>query len=262
MLWKPSELTHDRRRGHMHRQRVTAAHGLPNGIFNIAIGEREISRADDQRRAPAGRKLPVPSARQTRVASRCQRKQDAPSSNSAATTPSSSAKTPTCFLWCWIVFGAVGTAGQRSRSTRRIIAQRSIVDTLCEQAVKAYRQVPIGDPLDSGTLMGPLVNQRAVDNMLAWPAQRNRAARCCAAGVCPTSARTSSEPTIISMPQQTPLVCDETFAPILYVMAYDTLDEALELHNGVPSLHRGTIFTANLLSAEQFSRCRVRLRHR
>jgi aldehyde dehydrogenase (NAD+) len=153
-----------------------------------------------------------------------------------------------------IVFGAVGTAGQRCTTTRRIIVQRNIVDNLCERLVKAYKQVPIGDPLDSGTLMGPLVNERAVEAMLAavdtakaqggevlWGGNRLLG-----------KGTHFVEPTIIRMPSQTPLVCDETFAPILYVMAYDQLDAAIEIHNGVPQGLSSAIFTTNLLSAEQF----------
>lgn len=153
-----------------------------------------------------------------------------------------------------IVFGAVGTAGQRCTTTRRIIAHAAIADKLVERLVSAYRTVPIGDPLAAGTLMGPLVNERAVT------AYETAIARAVSEGGTVVTGGTRLPeigphfvaPTIIRMPGQTPLVCDETFAPILYVMTYTTLEEAMALHNGVPQGLSSAIFTTNLLTAENF----------
>ena len=153
-----------------------------------------------------------------------------------------------------ILFAAVGTAGQRCTSTRRIIAQRSIAPELIERLKKAYAQVTIGNPLDDGILMGPLVEEQAVTDMFAALEQVKQQG-----GQVITGGRRLEdkgacfvEPTIVKMPGQTPIVCEETFAPILYLMEYDTLDDAIALHNGVPQGLSSAIFTTNLLSAEMF----------
>ncbi|HSB81425.1 MAG TPA: aldehyde dehydrogenase family protein [Candidatus Methylomirabilis sp.] len=153
-----------------------------------------------------------------------------------------------------ILFGAVGTAGQRCTTTRRIIMHKSIAKDLTERLVKAYKQVTIGNPLDNGVLMGPLVNEKAVEDMLA--ALETIKAQ---GGEILTGGRRLSEkgpcfvePTIVKMRQQVPIVCEETFAPILYLMEFDTLDEAIAIHNGVPQGLSSAIFTTNLQSTERF----------
>lgn len=153
-----------------------------------------------------------------------------------------------------IVFGAVGTAGQRCTSTRRIIAHESIVDELTDRLVSAYKTVPIGDPMVEGTLMGPLVSAQSVENMLAALEQAKAGGGEVLVGgkALPEKGPHFVEPTIVRMPQQTPLVCEETFAPILYIMSYRDLDEAIAIHNGVPQGLSSAIFTNNLLSSEQF----------
>lgn len=153
-----------------------------------------------------------------------------------------------------ILFGAVGTAGQRCTTTRRIIMHQAIADELTERLVKAYQQVTIGDPLGDDTLMGPLVNEAAVDDMMsALETAKQQGGEILYGGSrLPELGPTFVEPTIIKMPEQMPLVCEETFAPILYLMEYETLDEAIEIHNGVPQGLSSAIFTTNLLSAEQF----------
>ena len=153
-----------------------------------------------------------------------------------------------------IVFGAVGTAGQRCTTTRRIIAHRTIVNELVARLLRAYATVPIGDPLLTSTLMGPLINQQAVDAMSGAivTAQAEGGTLLTGGKARPDLGPNFVEPAIIRMPKQTPLVCEETFAPILYIMEYDTLDEAIALHNGVPQGLSSAIFTTNLLTAEHF----------
>ena len=153
-----------------------------------------------------------------------------------------------------IVFGAVGTAGQRCTSTRRIIAHSSIVDELTDRLVRAYKTVPIGDPMQSGVLMGPLVSARSVEAMMAAVerAKADGGTVLTGGGRLPAKGPHFVEPTIIRMPQQSPLVCEETFAPILYIMSYDNLDEAIAIHNDVPQGLSSAIFTTNLLTSEQF----------
>ena len=153
-----------------------------------------------------------------------------------------------------ILFGAVGTAGQRCTTTRRLIVHKSIAAELTERLVNAYRQVPIGDPLQEGILMGPLIHEQAVENMMAAleTARANGGEVVCGGRRLPELGPTFVEPTIVKMPQQIPLVCDETFAPILYIMEYESLDEAIAIHNGVPQGLSSAIFTTNLLTAERF----------
>ena len=153
-----------------------------------------------------------------------------------------------------ILFGAVGTAGQRCTSTRRLIVHRSISSELVAKLAAAYSQVPIGDPLAAGTLMGPLVTPDAVDGMMAAIEQAT------AQGgqvVCGGRRREDLgpqfvEPTIIRMPGQSAIVEQETFAPILYVMEFDSLDEAMRLHNAVPQGLSSAMFTESLRAAERF----------
>ncbi len=153
-----------------------------------------------------------------------------------------------------ILFGAVGTAGQRCTTTRRIVMHRSIAGELTDRLVKAYRQVTIGDPLVEGTLMGPLVDSNAVkDMMAALERAKAEGGKILTGGNrLPDKGPNFVEPTIVKMPHQTPLVCDETFAPILYLLEYEDLEEAIAIHNGVPQGLSSAIFTTNLLSAEQF----------
>ncbi len=153
-----------------------------------------------------------------------------------------------------IVFGAVGTAGQRCTSTRRIIAHDSIVDELTERLVNAYKSVPIGNPMAASTLMGPLVSEHSVAAMMAAleRAKADGGEILVGGKALPEQGPHFVEPTIVRMQQQTPLVCDETFAPILYVMSYRDLDEAVAIHNGVPQGLSSAIFTNDLLQSERF----------
>jgi aldehyde dehydrogenase (NAD+) len=153
-----------------------------------------------------------------------------------------------------ILFGAVGTAGQRCTTTRRIIMHHDIAAELTERLAKAYKQVPIGDPLEDGVLMGPLVNESAVEEMMAAleTAKEQGGAILCGGNRLLDKGTHFVEPTIVKMPEQTPLVCEETFAPILYLMEYETIEQAIAIHNGVPQGLSSAIFTTNLLTAEQF----------
>jgi aldehyde dehydrogenase (NAD+) len=159
-----------------------------------------------------------------------------------------------------IVFGAVGTAGQRCTSTRRTIVQESIRNQLVEKLIAAYRQVSIGNPLEQGTLMGPLINTAAVETMmtaikrikdeggeLLFGGQRLQGDKY--PGGCYVT------PCIAAARNEYKIVQEETFAPILYIITYRTLDEAIALHNGVPQGLSSAIFTRNLLEAERFLSC-------
>jgi aldehyde dehydrogenase (NAD+) len=159
-----------------------------------------------------------------------------------------------------VLFGAVGTAGQRCTSTRRLLCHKDMVEPLAQRLVKAYKSVPIGDPLDSRTLMGPLINQKAVDSMRA--ALEQAIAEGCQVmcggveGIERQSKRPGHfvEPTIVRVPDgKDPAIArEETFAPILYVYSVQDLDEAMRLHNSVNQGLSSAIFTDSLRSAERF----------
>ncbi len=153
-----------------------------------------------------------------------------------------------------ILFGAVGTAGQRCTSTRRVLVQRHIAGELVSRLKAAYAQVPIGKAIDPSTLMGPLVNMQAVDKMFEAieRAKAEGGEIVCGARRRPDIGPFFVEPTIIRMPGQTAIVKEETFAPILYVMEFDTFDQALEMHNDVPQGLSSAIFTESMRYAEEF----------
>lgn len=152
-----------------------------------------------------------------------------------------------------IVFGAVGTAGQRCTSTRRLIVHSSIIDRLTDSIASAYKQVKVGPPLEPGVLMGPLCDAKAVETYQAAVAQAIREGGQLICGGKPIEhPGFFVEPTIIRMPHQSPIVKDETFGPILYVMQYESLDEAIAMHNDVSQGLSSAIFTMSLQHAERF----------
>ncbi|WP_330183176.1 aldehyde dehydrogenase family protein [Nocardia sp. NBC_01503] len=155
-----------------------------------------------------------------------------------------------------IVFAAAGTAGQRCTSLRRLIAHADVVGPLVDRISSAYRQLRVGNPLEDGVLVGPLINGRS------YTAMREALARAQADGgelIC-GGERVEGfgddafyvRPAIVRMPAQTAVVREETFAPILYVLTYHDLDAAIELHNGVPQGLSSAIFTRNQREAERF----------
>ncbi len=155
-----------------------------------------------------------------------------------------------------VLFGAAGTAGQRCTTTRRLFLQKGIAAKMKEWLVKAYGSIRIGDPLESGTLMGPLINQAAVDSMLAaLEVVRGQGGRVLAGGEAIEGAGYFVQPTLVEIDEQIPMACDETFAPILYIMEFDDLEEAIALHNAVPQGLSSAIFTLNMRSAERFLAC-------
>jgi aldehyde dehydrogenase (NAD+) len=156
-----------------------------------------------------------------------------------------------------IVFSAAGTAGQRCTTLRRLIVHRSVHDELVERIGRAYESLPIGNPLDDATLVGPLVDGPSFDRM-----QQSLAAAAADGGTRVAGGERAladeapdayyARPAIVAMPDQTEVVQAETFAPILYALAYDDLDEAIALHNGVPQGLASSIFTTDLRESERF----------
>ena len=155
-----------------------------------------------------------------------------------------------------IVFGAVGTAGQRCTTTRRVFVQESIFDSVLETLVKAYKQVEtkIGDPTQATTLMGPLNSQAAVQQFLgAIGKAKDAGGTVRTGGVAIEGKGNFVLPTIITgVDNSHEVVQTETFAPILYVIPYQTLDQALDMQNAVPQGLSSSIFTRDLRSAEKF----------
>jgi len=153
-----------------------------------------------------------------------------------------------------VMFGAVGTAGQRCTTTRRLIVHRSRLDEVVTRLAKAYAQVRIGDPLEASTLMGPLIDDAAVRSFSqAVDEARASGATIAHGGRVLERAGTYVEPTIVTgLRTEHPLVQRETFAPLLYVMPYDTIDEAIALNNGVRQGLSSALFTQNVRTAEAF----------
>ena len=151
------------------------------------------------------------------------------------------------------VFGAIGTAGQRCTSTRRIIIQEGVVSNFVDRLISAYQQVRIGDPLKEGTLMGPLVNQAAVELYLrAIEKIREAGGKILFGGKVLDRKGYYVEPTIVRAENHWEIVQQETFAPILYIIPYKTMEEAMAIHNAVPQGLSSALFTTNLQNAEQF----------
>ena len=159
------------------------------------------------------------------------------------------------------LFGAVGTAGQRCTSTRRLLCHHSVVDKVIDGLVGAYAQVSIGNPLEDSTLMGPLINDAAVENMrTSLEKAENEGCEILCGGV-DGIARWSDrpgcfvEPTIVRVPKGSPVpevVKEETFAPILYLIKYSDLKEAVSMQNNVAQGLSSAIMTNNLREAERF----------
>jgi aldehyde dehydrogenase (NAD+) len=153
-----------------------------------------------------------------------------------------------------VVFGAVGTAGQRCTSTRRLIVHRSRIDDVVSRLAAAYRQLRIGDPLDGSTLMGPLIDAAAVDAFEHAIAEaRGAGGTIVHGGHALAHEGTFVEPTIVTgIDSAHPLVQRETFAPILYVTAYDTIEDAIAQNNAVRQGLSSALFTQSVRTAEAF----------
>jgi aldehyde dehydrogenase (NAD+) len=151
------------------------------------------------------------------------------------------------------LFAAVGTAGQRCTSLRRLIVHQAIADKLIDRLVDAYRQVPIGDPLESGTLMGPLVTARAIDDMMeALAIAKDQGGQVLYGGHRLDRPGNFVEPTIVRIDKNAAIVQEETFAPILYLIEVGDLEEAIAVQNGVRQGLSSAIFTESLKKAERF----------
>jgi aldehyde dehydrogenase (NAD+) len=155
-----------------------------------------------------------------------------------------------------VVFSAVGTAGQRCTSLRRLLVHEDVVDTLLERLVPVYEGLPVGDPLEQGTLVGPLIDSGALHAMQTALSQAvEQGGEVLVGGdrvTTPHEGGVYVRPAIVRMPAQTEIVRTETFAPILYVLTHDDLDAAIATQNDVPQGLSSCIFTTDVREAERF----------
>lgn len=239
--------------------RVLEEESLPEGILNVVIGGR--STVGEQ--LAADRRLPLISATGSvgmgrhvgrTVASRLGRALlELGGNNGVIVTPSADLD----LTIRAILFGAVGTAGQRCTTIRRVIVHRRIFPRFRDLLMDAYRQVVLGHPLDEGVLMGPLVDVDAAGKMQrALAALEQQGGRILYGGQVLRGgiydAGTYVTPCICEAEHDTPIVLEETFAPILYLISYESLEEAIHFHNAVPQGLSSAIFTNDLRESELF----------
>ena len=257
VVWKPSEKTLLTALA-CHALVTEAARrvGAPDGLCQVVVGEREVGEAlvDDPR-------VPLVSATGStrmgkqvapRVAARLGRcLLELGGNNAAVVAPSADLD----LAVRGIVFSAVGTAGQRCTTLRRVIVHSSVHDELVDRLSKAYGTLSIGSPLDEATLVGPLIDEAATTAFLAALEQAQRDGGRLVTGGARADGVAGGQyvvPAIVDMPSQTDVVRAETFAPLLYVLKYDDLDEAIALHNEVAQGLSSAIFTLDVREAERF----------
>jgi len=258
VVWKPSELTPLTALACAALiDRAAADVGAPTAVSGRLLGDRDLGEqlVDDPRIALLSATGSVRMGQQVgpRVARRFGRVLlELGGNNAAIVTPAADLDLAVRA----VVFAAAGTAGQRCTSLRRLIVHRSVADDAVARVVSAYRQLPIGDPTAAGTLVGPLIHETAYRDMVGALEQ----ARADGGEVVGGDRRHAGfpesayyvAPAVVRMPAQTAIVATETFAPILYVLAYDDLDEAIALNNAVPQGLSSAIFTSDLREAERF----------
>ncbi len=262
VIWKPSEKTPltalacEKIFNKAIEKFKAAGHEVPDGLLQVLIGGRDIGNTLVKNKA-----VPLISATgstimgQTvaeKVASRLGRSLLELGGNNAMIV---TAKADLDMAIRAITFGAVGTAGQRCTSLRRLIVHQSIKDELVEKLVQVYMSIKVGDPLSQKTLIGPLIDEDAFNNMqnaIKAADTQGGGIVCGGQEMKVMKGGYYAEPTIIEMPRQSSIVKQETFAPILYVMTYDSLEEAIEIQNDVPQGLSSCIFTNDMREAETF----------
>ena len=259
VIWKPSESASlSALAAEALLQRAIAEQGLPAELSQVVLGGAEVGEAlvDHPGVALVSATGSVRMGRAVgpRVAARFGRSLlELGGNNAAIVAPSADLD----LAIRGIVFAAAGTAGQRCTTLRRLIVHSSIVEDVAGRIVRAYESLPIGDPFDPATLVGPLVNAAAGEKFLAAVERARQQGGAVLAGgsleSVPGSRATFARPTLIAMPEQSGIVLEETFAPILYVLAYDDFDEAIALNNGVSQGLSAAIFTRDQREAERFT---------
>jgi aldehyde dehydrogenase (NAD+) len=262
LIWKPSEktpltalATHALFERAIKRYRDNGG-AVPDGLSHVIIGRAEVGEAlvDDARVAliSATGSTRMGRAVGARAASRFAKTiLELGGNNAMIVAPSADLK----MVLPAVLFSAVGTAGQRCTTLRRLIVHSSIYDQLLASLKKAYGAVRIGNPLEAGTLVGPLIDEAAFNGMQAALAGARKDGGAVTGGERVANGHAGAfyvKPAIVEMPAQTDTVCHETFAPILYVLRYETLDQAIALQNAVPQGLSSSIFTNDMREAEQF----------
>ena len=256
VVWKPSELTPLTALACQALiERAAGDVAAPAALSRVILGGREIGErlVDDPRVAllSATGSVRMGAAVGPRVAQRFGRALlELGGNNAAVITPSADLDLAVRA----IVFAAAGTSGQRCTTLRRLIVHRSVVDELVQRIVTAFSQLPIGDPSVQETLVGPLINETSYREMASALLQARTDGGEVSGGE-RVDLRPNSyyvRPAVVTMPTQTELMHRETFAPILYVLTYDELNEAIALNNAVPQGLSSSIFTLDLREAERF----------
>jgi aldehyde dehydrogenase (NAD+) len=258
-LWKPSELTPLCAIATIKiAERVCRENGADPALFSLAIGGREVGE-----KLALDKRLPLISATGSThmgrdVGVKVQRRLgrallELGGNNGIIVAPSADLDLATRA----ILFGAVGTAGQRCSSTRRVFVHRSLEKELTKRLLAAYRQVPIGNPLEPDTLIGPLISLAAVDSMQeALRRLRQEGGKILYGGQPLTGEKYPGgryvQPCLAQAGPRFKVVQEETFAPILYLIPYEKLEEAIIWHNEVPQGLSSAIFTNDLREAEFF----------
>jgi len=257
VVWKPSELTPLTALAcQALMERAASDAGVSARACGLITGGGEVGEqlVDDERIALVSATGSVRMGRQVgpRVARRFGRSLlELGGNNAAVVTPSADLDLAVRA----IVFAAAGTAGQRCTSLRRLIVHRSVADEVVGRIADAYRQLPIGDPSTDGTLVGPLIHETAYRDMVGALEQARADGGEVVGGERHEMGHSSAyyvAPAVARMPSQTAIVHAETFAPILYVLGYDDLDDAIALNNAVPQGLSSAIFTTDMRQAERF----------
>ena len=257
VVWKPSELTPLTALAcHALLARACADVGAPEGVSQLVQGAREVGEqlVDDPRVALLSATGSVRMGREIgpRVAQRFGKVLlELGGNNAAVVTPSADLD----LAVRGIVFSAAGTAGQRCTTLRRLIVHSSIADELVDRIVSAYAQLPVGDPSTEGTLVGPLIHETSYRDMVRALEQAQAEGGEVTGGErvdVDNDGAFYVRPAVVRMPAQSEVVHRETFAPILYVLTYDTIDEAIALNNAVPQGLSSAIFTLDVREAERF----------
>ncbi len=257
VVWKPSEKTVLTALACRALTREAARRvGAPEDLLQVVVGARDVGEAlvDDPRVPLVSATGSTAMGRQVapRVAARLGRSLlELGGNNAAVVAPSADLD----LTVRGIVFAAVGTAGQRCTTLRRVIVHESVKEDLLRRLVAAYETLPIGSPLDEGTLVGPLIDESAL-SAFTTAIEQARAD----GGTVLTGGEAAEgvpgghyvHPAIVDMPEQTEIVRAETFAPLLYVLTYRDFDEAIALHNAVDQGLSSAIFTLDVREAELF----------
>jgi aldehyde dehydrogenase (NAD+) len=259
VVWKPSEKTpFSALACQQIMQSVLKDNEIPEGLSNVIIGDSIIGKAmaEDPRMAllSATGSTRMGKSVAVAVAARLGKSLLELGGNNAIII--SSEADPKLYIPA-VVFGAVGTAGQRCTSTRRLIVHESMVEKVSADIAKAYAQIKIGDPLVTANHMGPLIDKMAVDGYLgAISAAKTEGAVLLYGGNVLKSNGLENgfyvEPTLMRAENHYKTVQQETFAPILYIISYKTIEEALAIQNGVPQGLSSAIFSQNIRETEYF----------